>query len=104
MKSEGIKARFAIADIEVPDKPFFYTTDITEIHSLGLKETKEWQSAPITKDSMLTINGRKFKVVEMHCWVPNQLEENSGEYGLNVYGYGEMYPYNFEVYCYVKRM
>jgi hypothetical protein len=102
MKSESIKARFIVDRYDHQGKPFFYTTEFSELQRLGLPHDANWHTTNIMIGSILTIDGRKYEVKDMMACILDESQQVDRNIGVNMYGYGEQeHPFNFEVRWYV---
>lgn len=101
MKATPIKTRFIVDRQDHQGKPFFYTTDLAQILELGLPHNDNWHCTNVKKGSILTIEGRKYKVMDMMLVVLDEPAEVDPTIGTNLYGHGGDFEFNFEVRLYV---
>lgn len=93
----AIKTRIVIADVNIPEKPFYYTSDHRELYRLGVKiEKGPFNPSYISIDDILHTPSGKYKVVSIETKFQDEWA-NTGEYGINVHGHGDFFPYNFEI-------
>ena len=83
-----------------------YTTDLNVLRQLGLQPDQEFRELTvIKKGTVLTFSdGKKMEVTRMYTYFYETDQEINPDYGINLYGYGENHPFNFEITYYVKEV
>ncbi len=83
-----------------------YTTDLNTIKSLQIPADDEFTDLhPISVGTILSMEDDvRLRVVNIYTHYHDREFDNSGEYGINLYGYGERYPFNFEITYHVEEV
>lgn len=80
-----------------------YTMDLDIIKQLGLQPDKEFKEVTeLNIGTVLTFSdGKKMKITKISTWFYDPTQEIDERYGINIYGVGKNYPYNFEIIYHV---
>ena len=97
----GILGRFRIKHEKGAD--ILYTTDISALETFGLKHDEEFQDIRVIEiGTVLNIEGRKLRVVNMYPYFYDNTNDNDGRYGVSLYSAGSRFPFNFDITYYVE--
>lgn len=103
MESQQIQTRIHIIDSNGGD--LAYTTDWAILNEFGVKEEKGWNLSVLNIGTVIiSPEGGEVKIVDIRTKFYNYLADNKGDYGVNLYGFGERYPFNFEITYIVEKV
>ena len=82
-----------------------YTTDLDTLRSFGLERDPEFEDLTVVEEgTILNIpEVGKVKVTSMYTYFHDK-DEKIGSAGINLYGRGENYPFNFVITYYVEKL
>lgn len=93
-KGIQLQARFKVAHKDYSDKPFFYTTDLNIVKQLGLTSVEYFMFAH--KKGKILVEGEEKEIIDVKITFYENTQDNKN-YGINLLGTGEQYPYNVDV-------
>jgi len=86
-------------------KEILYTSDKTDLESMGLIPDTEFPDIRvIKKGTRLNIDDKEYEVKDMYTNFFDDTDENDDSKGTNIIGSGERHPFNFDITYYVEEI